>query len=111
VKDDAEKLAHDLQVIAEWAAGEDIVQRVWFYGSRFRGTHRSDSDIDIAVEHGKRPGDSNEFTTAISESSQWEDAINRKTYLKVDVQSYRTGDCPTVGAGLEAGCRIIYERG
>ena len=39
---------HWLAAISEWAARHPITE-VWLYGSRARGTHRSDSDVDLAV--------------------------------------------------------------
>jgi len=36
--------------LLRWAANTPTVQRMWLFGSRARGTHRIDSDIDIAVE-------------------------------------------------------------
>ena len=35
--------------VQQWAAGERLVRRVYLFGSRARGDHRSDSDIDLAV--------------------------------------------------------------
>lgn len=39
---------HWLAAISEWAARHPITE-VWLYGSRARGTHRQDSDVDLAV--------------------------------------------------------------
>jgi predicted nucleotidyltransferase len=37
-----------MNAIHEWAARHPIAE-VWLYGSRARGTHRPDSDVDLAV--------------------------------------------------------------
>src|SRR5690606_13670191 len=39
---------HWLAAISEWAVRHPI-KEVWLYGSRARGTHRQDSDVDLAV--------------------------------------------------------------
>lgn len=40
----------DKTVIVQWATERPIVKRVYLYGSRARGDHRPDSDIDLAIE-------------------------------------------------------------
>ena len=39
----------DLHAISEWASGIEQIKEVWLYGSRARGAHRADSDIDLAI--------------------------------------------------------------
>ena len=36
--------------IAAWAELQPGLRRLWIYGSRAQGTHRPDSDLDIAFE-------------------------------------------------------------
>ena len=36
--------------LRRWAANTPPVQRMWLFGSRAGGTHRVDSDIDVAIE-------------------------------------------------------------
>lgn len=36
--------------LVRWAASTPKIQRMWLFGSRARGEHRTDSDIDLAVE-------------------------------------------------------------
>jgi len=37
-------------VLSRWASTKDRIVRRWVLGSRVRGTNRSDSDLDVAVE-------------------------------------------------------------
>ena len=37
------------ETVRRWAASEPLVRRVYLFGSRARGDHRPDSDIDLAV--------------------------------------------------------------
>ena len=39
----------DHEAIIKWAAKHQIISEVYLYGSRARGDHRSDSDVDLAV--------------------------------------------------------------
>ncbi|MEB0308338.1 nucleotidyltransferase domain-containing protein [Pseudomonas sp. 10B1] len=38
------------QIVKGWAASHAQISKVWLFGSRVRGTHRPDSDLDVAVE-------------------------------------------------------------
>ena len=35
--------------VRQWAGDQPLVRRVYLFGSRARGDHRSDSDVDLAV--------------------------------------------------------------
>jgi predicted nucleotidyltransferase len=37
------------EAIRTWAAGNENVAEVWLFGSRTKGTARSDSDVDVAL--------------------------------------------------------------
>jgi predicted nucleotidyltransferase len=103
-------LEHDIDVIRRWAAANPIVERVHIFGSRARGTNRPDSDLDVAIEHGVLPGDSNHFTTGLCGPSEWRDELQPLAWCTLDVQSYRPGDTPTVEAGIKESSVVIYER-
>ena len=36
--------------VAKWAGTEPLIRKAYLFGSRVRGDHRSDSDLDVAVE-------------------------------------------------------------
>ena len=44
-----------IEIIRKWASDTRRIQRVWIFGSRARGDHNPDSDLDVLVEAG--PGD------------------------------------------------------
>jgi predicted nucleotidyltransferase len=104
------EIEHDIEVIRRWAAANPIVERVHIFGSRVRGTHRPDSDLDVAIEHGVMPGDADHFTTAIGERSTWADELQALAKCKLDVWSYRPGDTPKVEAGIRESSVVVYER-
>ena len=37
--------------VARWASTQPLIRKAYLFGSRVRGTHRSDSDLDVAVEN------------------------------------------------------------
>ena len=103
-------VAHDVAVISAWAAKNDLVHRVWIFGSRVRGNHQSNSDLDVAVQHGIKSGDTDAITTEIFERQNWIDELQPITRLQLDVWSYHPGETPTIEAGIRAGSVLIYEQ-
>jgi predicted nucleotidyltransferase len=54
--------------VAKWASTQPLIRKAYLFGSRVRGTHRGDSDLDVAVEISSMPGDSSPFATWSGES-------------------------------------------
>lgn len=103
-------LERDIEAIRSWAAGKPIIIRVWIFGSRVRGTHCPDSDLDVAVEHDVLPGDENAFTTGFFERRNWEADLQTRTRLKIHLEPYIPGVHKRVGKGIKRSSRLIYER-
>jgi predicted nucleotidyltransferase len=51
IKVNDEELKQLAQTLADWAADKSVT--VYLFGSRVRGDHRQDSDVDIFVQPGK----------------------------------------------------------
>lgn len=103
-------LEHDIAVIQQWASSTPIVHRVWIFGSRVRGTNSPESDLDVTVEHGALPGDSDVYTTGLCEPENWRAQLQPLVRLRLDAQSYVPGDTVVVEAGLHKSSQLIYER-
>jgi predicted nucleotidyltransferase len=101
---------HDIEVIRRWAAVNSVIERVHIFGSRARGTHRPDSDLDIAVEHGVLPGDGDHFTTGLFGHAEWQSELQPLCRCQLQVESYRPGETPTVETGIMESSRVIYDR-
>ncbi len=41
------------RVLREWALSKSFIIRLWVFGSRPRGDHREDSDLDVTVQIGR----------------------------------------------------------
>jgi len=100
----------DLEAIRSWAASVPVVSRVWIFGSRARGTQRTDSDLDIAVEHGAMSGDSDAFTTSMSELENWRAQLQPLLSIRIDLQSQIPGLTHTIQSGLDESSVLIYQR-
>lgn len=54
----------DLQTLYNWAESKPFVKRLWVFGSRTRGDHKPDSDLDVAIEiNAIRPSDSSPYVS------------------------------------------------
>ncbi|WP_369690099.1 nucleotidyltransferase domain-containing protein [Pseudomonas luteola] len=58
--------------IAKWSSTQPLTRKAYLFGSRVRGTHRPDSDLDVAVKVFTLPADSCPLATWIGESHRLE---------------------------------------
>jgi predicted nucleotidyltransferase len=104
------ELALIATTVAHWAAAQPLVRRAWLFGSRVRGTSRVDSDIDVAVEIRKLPGDSSCWTTFVFEGEQLADSLQASLSITLDLQWYGgVTETPTIHAGLQESAILVYE--
>lgn len=103
------------KAIAEWARGKPLINRVWFFGSRVRGDHFPNSDLDIAVEIDSSSIQGSDasggYATWCFESKAWQCELGLILSLKLDLQYYREGETPTIQAGLDQSSVLVYEKG
>ena len=96
--------------VREWAESQTLILRVWIFGSRVRGTARTNSDIDIAVEVLKKPSDSGSFTTFAFERHKLKDLLQFRMTIPVDLQWYGGPiETPTIHAALQESSILVYE--
>jgi predicted nucleotidyltransferase len=103
-------LRADADAVSAWASATPVVRRAWLFGSRVLGTHRADSDLDVAIEHDKLPGDGSALTTWICEAKSWRAQLAPRLQHRLDLWSYDPGRTPTIESALDAGAVLIYER-
>jgi predicted nucleotidyltransferase len=100
-------LEHDLNVLRAWAEKDAVVLRLWLYGSRARGNHRPDSDLDIAIEHTTARGDADVFTTALCTVPEWAEQLQSRMRLQLHLQSRH--ETEIVERGVRDCSQLIYE--
>jgi predicted nucleotidyltransferase len=98
-------------LVASWAASEPLVKTAYLFGSRARGTHTSESDLDVAVELLPGSGDSGPLATWISEAERLGSSVASRVPVAVDLQWYGGDEeTPKIHAGLVEGSIVVYER-
>jgi predicted nucleotidyltransferase len=73
-------------LVSHWASGQSKIGQVWFFGSRVRGTHRADSDLDVAIvmnDPSRSKGD--RFGEWIALSAEWERQIQALVEVPIDL--------------------------
>lgn len=97
-----------MTAVSEWAAGKNEIAEVFFYGSRAKGTNRSDSDLDVAV----RITGQNEtpLTTWIFEGRKWAEELDSLLDVSVHLEMMDETDKVVLPSVRQHGVRIYYRR-
>ena len=109
-------LAEDLLPVADtlrrWASRETLVQRLWIYGSYAKGTAKSDSDLDVAVEINLAGETDNSNTVFVCSAEDWRSELGPALKPhKLDLKLYDTsGVREKVRCDVDANGILIYER-
>jgi predicted nucleotidyltransferase len=95
--------------VAEWASAQPLVRKAYLYGSRVRGTHRSDSDLDVAIEIVSLPGDSGPLATWIGESHRLEASVAGVVPVFVHLEWYGGEQAtPRIHKALKRSSLLVY---
>jgi predicted nucleotidyltransferase len=94
--------------LAAWAEKQPGLRRLWIYGSRAQGTHRPDSDLDVAFEIDRLPD------VAVMEffertRPRWRDELSQLSGLSVHLEP-SIGDASNVAAYVAHSGVLVYER-
>jgi len=95
-------LETDVTIIVEWASRHRLIERVYLFGSRARGDHGPDSDIDLAVEM--------DFDAWFDWRLQYDKAPDLRLSQRVQLEWYRPSAGLEIGNGVNADGILIYER-
>jgi predicted nucleotidyltransferase len=95
----------EMQVLLSiWAAETPLVKRLWLFGSRVRGEHREDSDVDVAIELDmtavKGVDESAGMATWAFDTMTWKPELELLLSRVVDLQRYKAGETNILQAGL-----------
>ena len=101
-------------LLATWARGKLLVKRVYLFGSRVRGDHGPNSDIDIAVELDpavfQGVDESGGLVTWMCETKGWKEELQKLIPLKIQLERYHPDQTRTVGKGLAQSSQLVYEK-
>lgn len=96
--------------VATWASTQPLVRKAYLFGSRVRGTHQPESDLDVAVELLTLPGDSNPFTTWIGEAQRLKASIAGIVPVNIDLNWYGGEvETPRIHKALEQSSFVVYD--
>ena len=97
--------------IREWAIQRSFIRRIYFFGSRVKGVHRPDSDLDVAIEFDPVDTDEDCLTTWTSDAQEWQNQLEPLTPYKLHLEWHDPGGgTPTISSGLVDSSILIYER-
>lgn len=100
--------------ISQWAKAKPMIKAIWVFGSRARGDHRDNSDLDLAVELDLSvfdgADDSGGAATWAFDVKPLKEELDKLTGLNVDWQHYEKGVTSVIEAGLSKSSKIIYEK-
>jgi predicted nucleotidyltransferase len=98
-------------IVEKWASSQPLVTRAILYGSRVKGTHRPDSDLDVAIELTPLPGDGSTLATWFGEESRLTASLAPLLPVPLDLEWYGDAELtPTIHRGLEAGSVVVFTR-
>ena len=99
-----------LKEIAAWAETEEVIWRVYFFGSRLKGTHSLDSDLDIALEIVKGVGDTSFCAAFAFDKQDFISRIQPLSPFKIDLCLYAgSNETPDVCRYIEDASLVIYD--
>jgi predicted nucleotidyltransferase len=101
-------------LLSIWAAENPLVKRLWLFGSRVRGEHREDSDVDVAIELDmtavKGVDESAGMATWAFDTMTWKPELELLLSRVVDLQRYKAGETNIIQAGLDQSSVLVYEK-
>ncbi len=103
------QVASRLPDLGAWARQRPGICRLWIFGSRARGTHRPNSDLDIAFEIDRLQSDAaaEEFQTQVRPA--WVSDLSALFGLKVHLEPM-VGEATNVAGYVRNSGELAYER-
>ena len=100
--------------IAAWAGQKPLIKRVFIFGSRVRGDHRFDSDLDVAIEldpaEYQSSDESGGLATWMIETEEWKGEIQALIPYEIHLHQFSGNQTPTIRDGLKRSSRLVYEK-
>ena len=94
------------EIVAVWASETPIVREAYLFGSRVKGTHGSNSDLDVAIV---LFGDNEGYAYWLCEAEKLRISLSRQLPVPCDLQMMHAGDVIAMPAVREHGL-LVFER-
>lgn len=96
-------------IVRAWAAENPRVSAAYLFGSRLKGTHRKDSDLDVAVKLLNPKGRPGDFCDWAELADELRRSLAERLPVALDLTQYENSqETPTVHAGLLACSIQVY---
>ena len=100
-------LEQAFEIIRGWAATKQFVAAIHVFGSRVSGTHRPDSDLDVAI--GLTVTDEGEALDVwMAENGNWQTELGALLPWTIDLDLYHSEAAPLVFKYVAKGGQEIY---
>ena len=100
--------------LAAWAAQKSLVGQLWVFGSRARGAHREDSDLDIAIKldmQHSEVADDKDLCAWMFETESWASELQALVPFTIDLEQYSgPNDTPIIHAALARSSILIFSK-
>ena len=93
--------------VAHWARGKRLISRVDFFGSRVRGNHAPDSDLDVAIVIRYSDADTC-LAYWFANHTAWQTELQRLVPWRVDLQFHHPAVSGVVQSGVREASRGVY---
>ncbi len=95
-------------VLAHWGALTPTISAIYLFGSRIRGSHHNESDLDVAIAlSGSASAPLAEF---IAQKATWTGQLTRLLRMPIDLQLADEEGSAMVWGYLQQGCATVYRR-
>ncbi|MBV2146757.1 nucleotidyltransferase domain-containing protein [Sphingobium sp. AS12] len=95
--------------IRDWAESEPLILQAYVFGSRAKGVHRAESDIDLAIKvYGATVGEA--LANGIFEKGRWLSDLQARLPMTVDLQPMQDDDIVVTPAVIDHGI-LVFDRG
>lgn len=95
--------------VGAWAAGKERIREVHFFGSRAKGSHHEESDVDLAyLLTGDEPGE--RLAYSICECGGWQAELAVLLGARVDLQFTDNADDLEVWRWVREHGQLIYRK-
>ena len=96
------------RIIAGWANREPLVKRVYIFGSRATSDYGDDSDIDVAVEIHRLPGEQSMTAAWMDVAEGYEEQLSELLPYPLHLHPL-DGDSPIILEGAYRNGISVYE--